>query len=128
VGLTLFGHYFQVHSDPVEGRSIAFASFAVNSMVYIFAYRSLRRSLFHSGKLSRNKPLVITVAAGLLVAFAAFAIPPVRELLQVNVLHLADWAIVLGVALGMLGVVEVGKAINNVVHRWREGRGMARSA
>jgi len=43
VALLLFGHYYQIHQNPVEGRSIVFASFAVNSMVYIFAYRSLRR-------------------------------------------------------------------------------------
>ncbi len=117
--LVLFGHYFLAHGDPVEGRSIAFASFAINSMIYIFAYRSMRRPLFRSGRLSRNKPLVIAVAAGLLVALAAFLVPPVRHLLEIKMLHLDDWAIVFGVALGMLGVVEVGKAVNNAFHSRR---------
>lgn len=117
--LFLFGHYFLAHNDPVEGRSIAFATFAINSMVYIFAYRSMRRSLFRSGKLSRNKPLVVAVAAGLLVALAAFLIPPVRDLLEIRMLHPHQWAVVFGVALSMLGVVEVGKVVNNAVRRWR---------
>jgi Ca2+-transporting ATPase len=106
VGLTLFGHYFLAHNDPAEGRSIAFASFAVNSMVYIFAYRSMRRSIFHSSPLSANKPLVAAVLGGLLVAFVAFLVPGLREVLQV-----------MGVAVGLLVVVEIGKAINNYHHR-----------
>jgi Ca2+-transporting ATPase len=117
VGLVLFGHYFLAHNDPVEGRSIVFASFAVNSMVYIFAYRSMRRSIFHSSPLSANKPLVAAVLGGLLVAFVAFLVPGLQEVLQVVPLHLEDWMLVAGVALGLLVVVEVGKAIANYRHR-----------
>jgi hypothetical protein len=32
--LAIFGYYFRIHGDPVEGRSLVFASFAVNSMIY----------------------------------------------------------------------------------------------
>jgi Ca2+:H+ antiporter len=28
--LTLFGHYYHIHNNPAEGRSIVFASFAIN--------------------------------------------------------------------------------------------------
>jgi Ca2+-transporting ATPase len=116
VGLTLFGHYFLAHNDPAEGRSIAFASFAINSMIYIFAYRSMRRSIFHGSPLRANKPLVAAVLGGLLVAFAAFLVPGLREVLQIVPLHLEDWLLVAGVALGLLVVVEIGKAINNYRH------------
>ena len=51
-------------ATPIEGRSIVFASFAVNSMVYIFAYRSMRRPLFRMNKLTANKPLIWAVLAG----------------------------------------------------------------
>jgi Ca2+-transporting ATPase len=116
-GLTLFGHYFMAHNDPVEGRSIAFASFAINSMIYIFAYRSMRRSVFHSGPLSANKPLVAAVLSGLLVAFAAFLVPGLRQVLQVVPLHLPDWMLVMTVAVGLLVVVEIGKAASNYRRR-----------
>ena len=56
--LALFGHYYLFHNDPAEGRSLVFASFAVNSMIYIFAYRSMRLPLFRSSSLLRNKPLI----------------------------------------------------------------------
>ena len=111
VGLVLFGHYFQMHNDPVEGNSIAFASFAVNSMVYIFAYRSMRRSMFRGAPLRANKPLIWAVAGGLLMVAIAFVIPGLREVLGIVPIHLGDWLLVSGVALGLLAVVEVGKAI-----------------
>ncbi|MCJ7737128.1 MAG: cation-translocating P-type ATPase, partial [Anaerolineae bacterium] len=91
VGLTLFGHYFLVHNNPAEGRSIAFASFAMNSMIYIFAYRSMRRSIFHSSPLRANKPLVVAVLGGLLVAVVAFLVPGLRQVLGIVPLHLVDW-------------------------------------
>jgi Ca2+-transporting ATPase len=116
-GMMLFGHYFLVHNDPVEGRSIAFASFAINSMIYIFAYRSMRRSIFHSSPLSANKPLIAAVLSGLLVAIIPFLLPGLREVLQVVPLHLEDWLLVMGVALGLLVIVEIGKAISNYHHR-----------
>ena len=117
VGLALFGHYFQVHGDPVEGRSVAFASFAVNSMIYIFSYRSMRRSIFHSSPLRANKPLVAAVLSGLLVAVIAFLLPGLRQVLEIVPLHLEDWLLVVGVALGLLVIVESGKAISNYYHR-----------
>jgi Ca2+-transporting ATPase len=113
VGLVVFGHFFQVHHDPMDGRSIAFASFAINSMIYIFAYRSMRRSIFHSGPLKANKPLIYAVASGLLVAVLAFLVPGLRRVLGIVPLHMGDWLLVAGVSLSLLAVVEVGKGISS---------------
>ncbi len=109
VGLGLFGHYWLSHGNEVAARSFAFGSFAVNSMIYIFAYRSLRRSIFRVGSLRQNKPLVWAVAAGLATALAALLLPQLRGLLGIAQLELTQWAIVATVALGLLAVVEVGK-------------------
>jgi Ca2+-transporting ATPase len=79
--LVLFGHYYLAHHDVAEGQSLVFASFAINSMVYIFAYRSMRLPLYRAGSLSRNKPLVLAVIAGLLMVVIAFAFPSIRNLL-----------------------------------------------
>ncbi len=113
VALFLFGHYYNIHGNPIEGRSFAFASFAINSMIYIFAYRSMRHSIFRSNRLSQNKPLVISVLGGLAVAVVAFLVPSLRELLVIVPLSLVQWAQVAGVALSLLLVVEIGKWIRN---------------
>lgn len=120
--LLLFGHFFTVHGNPVEGRSIVFASFAINSMVYIFAYRSMRRSIFRSGPLSRNKPLVWAVIAGFLMVAIAFFIPGIRNLLGIIPLSLEEWIWVMGVAVALLGTVEIGKAISLRLQRRRNNR------
>ena len=117
VGLVLFSHYLFVHQNAVEGRSFAFASFAINSMIYIFAYRSLRRSIFKSLPLSENKPLIWAVVSGLAVALLAFAVPGLRRILGIMPLTLVQWAAVFAVAVGLLVVVELGKAVSNAVHR-----------
>jgi Ca2+-transporting ATPase len=113
VGLVLFGHYFQMHNDPVEGRSIVFASLAVNSMIYILAYRSMRCSMFKCTPLRANKPLIWAIVSGLLIVIIAFLIPGLRQVLGIVPLHIDDWLLVAGVALGLLAVVEIGKAIAN---------------
>ena len=117
VGLLLFGHYYNVHNSPVAGQSYAFASFAVNSMIYIFAYRSMRRSILRSGSLSQNKPLIAAVLSGLLLAVGPFLIPPIRDVLGIVPLSLPQWAGVFGVAFSLLAVVEIGKQVNNYWHR-----------
>jgi magnesium-transporting ATPase (P-type) len=104
--------------NPVEGRSIVFASFAVNSMIYIFGYRSLRRSLFRMGPLSQNKVLVAAVAGGLLMAFLPFVVPPIGRALEIVPLSPAEWGLVGGVALTLLAVVEIGKSITQRT-QWR---------
>jgi Ca2+-transporting ATPase len=115
--LILFGHFYLIHGDPVEGRSIIFASFAVNSMIYIFAYRSMRRSIFRSGPLSRNPPLVWAVLGGLAMVAIAFLFPGIRDLLGIVPLSFEEWLWVGGVALSLLVTVEIGKAVSLRLHR-----------
>ena len=115
--LTLFGHFYLTHNNAVEGRSLVFASFAVNSMIYIFAYRSMRLPLFRASPLSQNKPLVAAVLAGLLMVVIAFAIAPLRKLLGIVPLSLLQWGLIAAIAVGMLIIVEIGKWVRNVVLR-----------
>lgn len=111
--LLLFGRYYLPASDLITGRSFAFAGFAVNSMIYIFAYRSLRRPLWRTGSPLQNKLLVLSVLGGLLLAVGAFLVPALRTLLAITPLTIAQWSIVFGIAVAQLSVVEVGKWISN---------------
>jgi Ca2+-transporting ATPase len=115
--LSLFGHYYITHNNLPEGQSLVFASFAVNSMVYIFAYRSMRLPLFRMSPLSKNKPLVLAVIAGLLMVVIAFAIPSIRHLLGIVPLTLQQWSWIVAIAVGLLMAVEVGKWVRNLIKR-----------
>jgi len=114
--LTLFGHFYQIHNNPMEGRSIVFASFAINSIIYIFAYRSMRLPIYRMNKLTANKPLIWAVAAGFLTIAIAFLIPGLRNLLGIMPLSLQEWLWVFGVAITLLIFVEIGKAVSNRIH------------
>jgi magnesium-transporting ATPase (P-type) len=85
-------------------------------MIYIFAYRSMRLPLFRMNKLSANKPLVWAVSAGLVTAVLPFLIPALGNLLGIVPLSLTEWLLVASIALGLLGVVELGKWISNHFH------------
>ena len=115
--LALFGHYYLSHQSIAEGQSLVFASFSVNSMVYIFAYRSMRLPAYRAGSLSRNIPLVLAVIAGLLMVVIAFAFPSLRNLLGIVPLTFQQWSWIATIALGLLLAVEVGKWIRNLVMR-----------
>lgn len=114
--LALFGHYFQMHNNTMEGRSIVFASFALNSIIYIFAYRSMRLPIYRMNRLTANPPLIWAAAAGVLTILVAFLIPGLRDLLGIVPLSLEEWLWVIGVACTLLVSVEIGKAIGNRIH------------
>jgi Ca2+-transporting ATPase len=114
--LSLFRHFFQMHNNPVEGRSIVFASFAINSIVYIFAYRSMRQPIYRMNKLSANKPLIWAVLAGFLTISIAFLIPGLRDLLGIVPLTMQEWTWVMGIGLILLVFVEIAKAVSSRLH------------
>jgi Ca2+-transporting ATPase len=115
--LWIFGSFYSANASEGLGRSMVFGSFAVNSMIYIFAYRSMRQPIFRMNRLSQNKPLVWAVLAGLLLAVIASVVPGLRNLLGIVPLSLGQWALIGGVALSLLTVVEGGKAISNRLHQ-----------
>lgn len=116
MALIIFGHFHQLHSE-ILGRSMVFASFGLNSMIYIFAYRSMRQSIFKMPSLKDNKPLIWSVLGGVLMVVIAFLIPGLRTVLGIVPLTLVQWAIVIGIAFGLLIVVELGKLVSNNFYR-----------
>jgi Ca2+-transporting ATPase len=114
--LLIFNHFSTIHGNVAEGRSMVFASFAVNSMVYIFAYRSMRRPIWKMVPLRENKPLFWTILAGLATALIAFLIPGLRNVLGIVPLSLSEWGIIAGIAILLLVIVEIAKMIAKGIH------------
>jgi len=107
--LLLFWYFWQVYGDVASGRTIVFTVLAVQELIYIFSYRSLRHSIFRSGRFFSNKALFGTVALGFVEQFLALYVPFLNSALGVVPLHLSDWALVLIIAFSMTGVVEIVK-------------------
>jgi len=116
-GLLLFGNALWNLGSVELGRSYVFALFAVNSMVYIFAYRSMRRTIAKGSSPMRNKPLLVSAAAGIFTALAAFLIEPLRHVMGLVPLNLGDYGIVFGIAISLLAIVEACKIVNKTFGR-----------
>jgi len=107
--LVLFWYFWQIYGDIQSGRTIVFTVLTIQELVYIFAYRNLRHSIFGSGNFFANKPLFGTVALGFVQQFAALYVPFLNNILGVVPLHFSDWALVFIVALAILIVVETAR-------------------
>jgi Ca2+-transporting ATPase len=114
--LLMFAYFYLINNRLAEGRSIVFASLALNSMIYVFAYRSMRRSIFRMNRLNANMPLIWAVLAGVMMVALAFVIPSLRSMLGLVLLSWQEWLVVAGIAFGLLVVVEVSKWIGNIFH------------
>lgn len=109
--LWMFAHFWKAHGDIALARTLAFETLAIISLVYVFSYRSMRRSIFHTGHLTANKPLLVSVIGGFVVALAAVLVPGLRTALGVVPLDARNWLMVFGVSLLLLVIVESGKYV-----------------
>jgi len=121
--LALFYYYNNVLGDLQSGRTIVFASFAIKTLIYIFAYRSMKLPLHRMNPITVNKPLIYAVLSGIAVAVIPLYLPWLRDALGVAPLHLNDWICVAGISAGLLIVVEIGKWLNSLIQRKEEIHG-----
>jgi Ca2+-transporting ATPase len=78
--------------------------------------RSERVSLWRLGPLS-NRAMVGAVALTAALQVLLIALPPVRDVLDLEPLSAPLWLLVAGIALAYLAVVELDKALHRRVHR-----------
>jgi Ca2+-transporting ATPase len=109
--LAVYWYMWQVYGDIESASTIVFTVLAVQELIYIFAYRSFRRSIFRSGNFFSNKPLFGAVALGFTQQILALYVPLLNDVLGVVPLHAVDWALVLCVAFVILLIVESVKYV-----------------
>ena len=96
-------------AEPVIGRTMAFAVLSLSQLTHTLNVRS-RRSVFRSGLL-RNKALLPAVAVCVLLQISVIVIPPLSLLFKTQMLTGIQWAIVAGLSLVPLVLVELEKFI-----------------
>lgn len=94
-------------------RTMAFVVLAASQLFYSFSKRSDTKSIFQVGLFS-NKLLVGAVIAGLVLQFASISVPFLATAFKVHNLSLADWGVVIGLALIPLIINEVIKMFMRV--------------
>lgn len=114
--LSLF--FFWVFKQQPDGlhlaRTIAFATIASVSLVYIFAFKNLKKSILKTKNFFQNKYLFWGVAYGFLLIFAAIYLPGLNKILGTVPLKPLHWLIVFSIALMTTLLVEAIKFFNTL--------------
>ncbi len=106
--LGLFWWFWQKTQDIIYVRTMVFAALAVDSLLFVFACKSLRKNLWQMNIFS-NKFLNISVLVGILMLVFAIYLPPFQALLKTVALGSYEWSIIIGLGLAELILIEITK-------------------
>jgi len=89
-------------------RSIMFAAVGIDSLLYVFAVKSFRRTIFRINPFS-NPWLVLGVGLGLCLMLVALLTPFFQEAFEIVPLSLPDWGLLIMMGLVKLFAIELAK-------------------
>ncbi|NHJ01742.1 MAG: HAD family hydrolase [Candidatus Heimdallarchaeota archaeon] len=107
--LSIYGYFHLVVGNQILGSTLVFAILGIQSLIYIFSFRSLRLPIFKSGNFLSNKPLVFSVVLGISQILIGLYFPFFSDILNVTPLYVNDWIIVISVSFLMIFIVEMVK-------------------
>jgi Ca2+-transporting ATPase len=105
--LIAFGHFLP-ELDAQHARSIVYAVLSLDSLLYVFSCRTLKKSLWHEDLLA-NPWLIGASLFGLLLTLAGMYVSVFQNLLGLTPLNLEAWAVVIAISLGVVAVIEAVK-------------------
>jgi Ca2+-transporting ATPase len=110
--LTLIAYYIgdYVFHEHSLGMTMAFATLSFTELVHSFNVRSADKSLFKIGVFT-NKILTWAILASAMLQIIVLAVPFLANIFDVKIMNLTQWAIVAGISLSIIPIVEIQKAI-----------------
>ncbi len=108
--LGLFLWLFNATENIEYARTMVFTALGVNSLLYIFSIKSLRRSIFRID-LFNNLYLVGAVLFGFAMMMAALYVPFLQGVLRTVPLSPGDWALIGGLAVIEITGIEIAKKV-----------------
>lgn len=112
--VALFAYLIRVAAyDLMHARTVMLAIMGTDSLLYVFAIKSLRRPLWQTSWLN-NPFLLFAGATGLTLTFLAIYAPFMNTFLGTKPLLLNDWGMVLVIAFIDISLIELAK------WHWRE--------
>ena len=109
LSLLLFWLFGQKGSNLSLGQTITFATVAAIDLIYIFAYKNLKKPVIKNENFFKNKFLFLSVAYGFLLLFLAIYFPFLNKVLGTVPLKPIHWLLVFAVALITTLTVELVK-------------------
>ncbi|KKR11921.1 MAG: Calcium-translocating P-type ATPase, PMCA-type [Candidatus Woesebacteria bacterium GW2011_GWA1_39_21] len=110
VALLFFHYIYSSSSDITLARSAAFATLGLNSLVYVFAVRTLTVP-FWKNNLFENQWLILAVILGFSLQILPFATPTFREFFGIEYLSMNYWFMAICFSLLMFVFVELFKLV-----------------
>jgi Ca2+-transporting ATPase len=109
LALIFFWYFHNVVGNLNLARTMAFATVGIVSLVYIFAFKNLKRLMIQTENFFQNKFLIVGVAYGFLLFFAAIYLPFLNRFLETVPLEPFHWLLVFSVALMTVFLTEAVK-------------------
>jgi len=110
VTLALFYYYWKSTGDVTLARTIAFVSVGIDSLIYVFSCRSLRKPIWKKNPFA-NPYLVLAVIAGAALQLGAIYVPVMQRVLKTVPLTLEHWWAIGGAVLLVIMLIEIIKYI-----------------
>lgn len=103
----VFGVYmwYLKNFDLDMARTMAFTVLGIDSLMYVFSSRSLRRPIWHDG-IFKNKWLIGAALGGILIQLTAIYLPFFQKAFKTRPLGWSDWGVVLGSSIVVMVVIE----------------------
>ena len=89
-------------------RTVAVTAVGVESLLYVFSVRSLRRTILETN-LFANRWLIAAVGGGLLIQLAGIYLPVLQKFLRTTPLGAAEWTLIILAALWVIVLIELAK-------------------
>ncbi len=102
--------YYLVHTGNLAlARTIAFATVSSVSLIYIFAFKDLKRSIFSTENFWENKYLITAVIYGFVLIAVAIYVPFLNVALKTVPLSFLHWLLIISIGLVSIVIIELMK-------------------
>jgi len=117
LSLFLFWYFGVKQGNLNLGRTIAFAIVASDNLIYIFAYKNLKKLIIQTENFFQNKYIFLGVTYGFLFLFLAIYLPFLNQVLGTVPLKPAAWLLVFIVGLFATLLIELAKFSSHFLKR-----------
>jgi len=112
LSLLLF-YYFNQLGNLNLARTISFATITTGSLVYIFAFKNLKKPIVQTENFFQNKYLFLGIIYGFFLLFLAIYLPNLNHILGTVPLLPFHWLLVFGTAFIVTFLIEIIKLLSN---------------
>ncbi|MDD3006427.1 MAG: cation-transporting P-type ATPase [Candidatus Pacebacteria bacterium] len=110
VALIIFEYINSSTGDFRLASSVVFSLLAVDSLIYVFSLRSLRRSIFKQNPFS-NPYLIVALALAFSLQLVAIYVPFFQNILETKALGLGEWEVIVTAGFFTVLMIEAIKYI-----------------